>query len=292
MQTALYGPNGFYRRERPLSHFHTSAALAPFADAVRTLAGRVDDLLDRPDPFDVVDLGAGGGELLGSLPDVPPRWRLTAVEVEPDAGGAPLRWMSTVPSVHGLLFANEWLDSVPLDVVSSGRTLEVSDDGTERLGPPADKAALGWCRRWWPDGRAEVGLTRDRAWVDASGRVERGLAVAVDYGHTADTRRATLTGYRNGRQVLPTPDGSCDLTAHVALDSAATATGSIVMSQREALRILGLSGSVPGHLPGTVLPEELQRASEEAELLAPSGFGSFSWLLRPVGIADPLRLGR
>jgi hypothetical protein len=39
--------------------------------------------------------------------------------------------------VEGLLFANEWLDAVPLDVLFDGRLVEVAVDGTERLGEPA-----------------------------------------------------------------------------------------------------------------------------------------------------------
>src|SRR5262249_62244441 len=73
--------------------------------------------------------------------------------------------------------------------------------------------------------RAEVGAPRDAAWADAVRAVTRGLALAVDYGHLANGRPAfgSLTGFRDGRQVPPVPDGSCDLTAHVAIDSVAAA---------------------------------------------------------------------
>src|SRR5688500_11292807 len=76
MQDALYGADGFFLRNAPAGHFRTSVTASPvFATAVRRLAGQVDDALGRPDPFDVVDVGAGRGELLSALPDVPPRWR-------------------------------------------------------------------------------------------------------------------------------------------------------------------------------------------------------------------------
>jgi len=84
---ALYGADGFFVREAPRDHFRTSVTASPlFAAALRRLAARVDDALGRPDPFDVVDLGAGRAELLQALPDVPARWRLTAVERAPDPG--------------------------------------------------------------------------------------------------------------------------------------------------------------------------------------------------------------
>ncbi|MYS43043.1 hypothetical protein GTY23_17755, partial [Streptomyces sp. SID5998] len=63
------------------------------------------------------------------------------------------------------------------------------------------------------------------AWAGAVSRLRRGLAVAVDYAHTAADRPpfGTLTGFRDGRETAPVPDGSCDLTAHVALDACAAA---------------------------------------------------------------------
>ena len=84
MAEALYGPAGFYRRpEGPLGHFRTSSAVPAFAAAVRRLALEVDRMLGEPDPFDLVDLGAGRGELLAAVlaGGVPPRWRLSAVEL-------------------------------------------------------------------------------------------------------------------------------------------------------------------------------------------------------------------
>jgi hypothetical protein len=55
--------------------------------------------------------------------------------------------------------------------------------------------------------------------------VAHGLALAVDYGHNASgrPRLGTLTGFRDGREVEPTADGSCDLTVAVALDAVAAA---------------------------------------------------------------------
>lgn len=284
MQDALYGPNGFYLRELPGAHFRTSVTAGPeFASAVRRLAGRVDDALGRPDPFDVVDVGTGGGELVAGLPDVPERWRLTGIEA-----GDP--WPS---DVVGLLFANEWLDNVPLDVVFDDRVVEVDSAGEERLGATAHAELLEWTAQWWPRSRrVEVGLARDAAWAWAVGRVQRGAAVAVDYGHTRSNRRTSLTGYRDGRLVAPVPDASCDLTAHVALDSCAAATGARLTTQREALSLLGLSTTKPDRALADTDPRGylalLQRAGAATELMDPRGMGDFGWLVQTVGIDDPL----
>jgi SAM-dependent MidA family methyltransferase len=272
-EDALYGPSGFFLRSVPLEHFRTNVAVPLFAVAVRRLGGLVDAALGCPDPFDVVDLGAGRGELLAALPDVPPRWRLTSVDLAP--GMRP-----DVPDAEGLLIANEWLDSIPLDVVEDGRLVLVGPDGHESLGAPL---ASDWASAWWPSGgRVEVGAARDLAWAAAVARVRRGLAVAVDYGHTVADRRATLTGYLAGRQVPPVPDGSCDLTAHVALDSVAAATGSTLVRQREALQALGITAAVP-EPTSPAYGEALVVASQARELLDPDGLGGFGWLLKPVG---------
>jgi SAM-dependent MidA family methyltransferase len=277
-EDALYGEGGFFRREVPGDHFRTNVAVPLFAHAVRRLAGLVDDALGRPDPFDVVDVGAGRGELLSALPDVPARWRLTGVEVA--TADVPFRWAHEVPPLTGLLLANEWLDSVPLDVLEDGRLVLVRPDGTEEPGAPL---ASDWAAAWWPGGgRVEVGAPRDLAWAAAVAKVRRGLAVAVDYGHLLETRRPTLTGYRSGRQVPPVPDGSCDLTAHVALDAVAAATGSTVVPQHEALRALGVGAALPPRYePSYALA--LERASQARELLDPAGLGGFGWVVRAVG---------
>ncbi|MFS4097279.1 SAM-dependent methyltransferase, partial [Streptomyces sp. AF1A] len=228
-QAALYGPGGFYLRpEGPAGHFRTSVhASALFAQAVARLLCRVDEALGRPPVLDFVDLGAGRGELatgvLAALPaGVAARARVSAVEIAGRPAGLDERiaWRSEPPdALTGLLFANEWLDNVPVDVVevdAAGvpRLVLVAPDGSERLGDPVTGAAAQWLARWWPlpaeEGRrAEVGLPRDEAWASAVGRVARGLAVAVDYAHDVDTRPpfGTLTGFREGRETAPVPDG-------------------------------------------------------------------------------------
>jgi SAM-dependent MidA family methyltransferase len=270
---ALYGAGGFFLREKPLAHFRTNVAVPLFATAVRRMAQRLDAALGLPDPFDVVDVGAGGGELLQALTDVPPRWRLIGVDLcEP--------WQSEIPELTGLLLANEWLDAVPLDVVEHGSMVIVDAAGVESRGAPHGSE---WAEAWWPGpGRIEVGAARDLAWAAAVAKVQRGAAVAIDYGHTKASRRPTLTGYRDGRQVPPVPDGSCDLTAHVALDSCAAATGAALLTQRKALLALGISSVLPPHVDAATL----ERASQARELLDPEGLGGFGWLVQTVGVDD------
>jgi len=312
-EAALYGPGGFYRRpEGPAGHFRTSVHASPlFARAVAELLCRVDEALGRPDPLDFVDMAAGRGELAGgvlaALPaGVAARTRAYAVEIADRPAGLDHRieWRAELPeTVTGLLFANEWLDNVPVDVVETdaagvARRVLVRADGAERLGEPVAGAEAEWLARWWPPAaeeglRAEIGLPRDTAWASAVSCVERGLAVAVDYAHTVDTRPpfGTLTGFREGRETAPVPDGSCDITAHVALDACAL-PGGRVLTQRAALRALGVAGARPPLSLASTDPaayvRALASAGEAAELTAAGGLGDFGWLVQPVGIPDPL----
>ncbi|MFJ3510395.1 SAM-dependent methyltransferase [Streptomyces luteogriseus] len=311
-QDALYAPGGFYRRAvGPAGHFRTSVHATPlFAGAVARLLCRVDEALGRPAVLDFVDMAAGRGELargvLAALPaDVAARTRVCAVEIaeRPQGLDHRIEWLAEPPpGTTGLLFANEWLDNVPVDVAEVdaagvARLVLVREDGTERLGEPVDDEQARWLERWWPlpgeEGlRAEIGLHRDRAWAAAVATLRRGLAVAVDYAHTAGTRPpfGTLTGFREGREIPPVPDGSCDLTAHVALDACAL-PGGRVLPQREALRALGVTGSRPPLTLASTDPaayvRALASAGEVAELTATGGLGDFGWLVQPVGVEDP-----
>ena len=70
MEAGLYGADGFFVRgvDGPGGHFRTSVHASPlFAGAVGRLLGRVDAALGHPAVFDLVDVGAGRGELLTAL---------------------------------------------------------------------------------------------------------------------------------------------------------------------------------------------------------------------------------
>lgn len=310
-ETALYGDEGFYRRpEGPAGHFRTSVHASPlFASAVARLLVATAADLGTPD-VDLVDLGAGRGELvtgvLAALPaeggaDLTVRAYAVEVAARPEGLDPRVEWCAKPPrGVRGLLFANEWLDNVPLPVAETDaggtdRYVEVrTSDGAERLGGPVAGADAAWLRRWWPSAgpgsRAEIGRPRDEAWADAVSTVSAGLAVAVDYIHVRGERPpyGTLTGFRAGREVRPVPDGSCDLTAHVALDACAAAAGpdAELRTQREALADLGVSGGRPPLSLASTDPaaylRALASAGEAAELTARGGLGDFGWLSHTV----------
>lgn len=187
-ETALYGDGGFYRSpEGPAGHFRTSVHASPlFASAVaRLLVATAREL--GTGSVDLVDLGAGRGELLtGVLAALPSAGadgltvRAYAVELvgRPPGLDPRIEWCAEPPpGTRGLLFANEWLDNVPTEVAETDAdgvaryVLVRPGDGTERLGGPVTGADAEWLRRWWPSAgpgsRAEIGRPRDEAWARA-----------------------------------------------------------------------------------------------------------------------------
>lgn len=190
--------------------------------------------------------------------------------------------------VAGVLIAHEFLDDIPCDVVefdddlSPHLVLVDPQTGAEELGPRLDDPAAAtlleahrpseiqaWIDTWWPatraGGRREVGLARQRLWSTLIRSVRTGCAVAIDYAHTRADRAAgiwdagTLKGFSSGRPRRPVPDGSVNITAHVALDSLASPSARLI-SQAEILGTSSLSSW-------------------------PAGLGSYTWLIEPLGKA-------
>lgn len=303
-QEALYGPCGFYRSEDgPRAHFNTATHGPPG----RGLAEALLRLADAHGLTHVVDVGAGRGELLRHLRATRPAMRLTGLDVvaRPDGLPAEVAWLvssggAALPAglqdlERVLVVAHEWLDVVPCPVAEvddEGRLrhrLVEPTTGAESWGPPVAGEELAWAGRHWftttPGDRVEVGTTRDAAWAGLLARIRSGVAVAVDYGHTGGDRPAggSLAAYREGAVVDPVPDGTRDLTAHVAMD---TLDHDELLDQRTMLRGLGVDGRTPPvelarHDPQGYL-RALERASAAAALTDPAGFGAFLWAVKIV----------
>jgi SAM-dependent MidA family methyltransferase len=303
MSEALYGDAGFYvATGAPHRNFRTSAHTGEqWARAMHALAERVDRELGSPASFAVVDVGAGGGELLSALAGLaPPRWTLVGVDAAPRPAGLTetVAWQSEPPpSITGVLLAVELLDVVPVDVAertSDGlRIVEVGRDGEESLGRLVAGRDAQWLDRWWSPAevgdRAEIGPPRDETWRSLTDRLDRGVAVAIDYAAVpARDVAGTLTGYRDGRQVMPTPDGSTDITAHVLFESL-TREADVMLRQREALQSLGLTAHRPSYdgEPTSYLAA-MSESAAAAELLDPHGLGGFTWLVHAEGVKHPL----
>lgn len=186
-------------------------------------------------------------------------------------------------SITGVVIAHEFLDDVPCDVVELDDELQPrlvlvdSVTGDEEIGPPLSDPACArfvadpiasaeWLAAWWPPtrplARREIGLTRDRMWLRLRQVLKSGIAVAIDYGHRYEDRHrgvwdgGTLKGFAAGRPRSPRPDGSCNITAHVALDACAS----------ERARLIRQANVV-----------------DTTSIAAfPGALGSFDWLVDPV----------
>lgn len=152
--------------------------------------------------------------------------------------------------------------------------------------PPLDRGGRESAAPQSPQ-RLEIGRARDDAWADLCSRVSDGLAVAVDYGHLREARPegGSLVAYRSGNVVVPVPDGTCDLTAHVAVDSLAHDR---LLTQRELFHELGVAAGAPDHALARTNPGEylrsLARRSTVGALTDPSGLGAFWWAFRRCDI--------
>ena len=301
-QDALYGSGGFYRQPSgPAGHFATSAQGIPGGG--RLLARALVILAERAGCTALVDVGAGRGELLTEVAAIAPALELTGVDVVERPADLPdhVGWMvspggAELPAdLRGLsgtlVIAHEWLDVVPCTIVEYDgavwRVVEVDTDGKERLTDPAAVTDSEWLQHHWradvaEGDRAEVGITRDTAFGELRSRIDSGLLVAVDYGHLRADRPqwGALTGYRDGMQCPPRPDGSTDITAHVAMDT--LGAGELVC-QRELFDSLALRPEAPAiTLASDDPPAYLQALADRssyAQLTAPGGLGDFWWAI-------------
>lgn len=308
MADCLTGPAGFYRQPGAApGHFRTASSSGQFAAAMAVLLDRVDWALGRSARLDLWDLGAADGRLLANILAALPaglRRRVRAVAVDlgrPERLPARVGWAADLADgITGLVLANEWLDTVPVELVQWHRgrlhVVEVDEAGRERLGPPADPPDRDWALRYWPSmdqtGRVEVGRWRDLAWARVTSRLNRGVAVAVDYPlRSREAAGGTLAGYARGRQVQPRLDGSVDVTASVHFAAAAAAGGRAdgqtrLLSQRTALRRLWTDTGNQEPL------SRLKLAGERRELTQRGGFGDFWWLVQTVRLPAAVVLER
>lgn len=304
-QQALYGPEGFYRSPGgPARHFATSAQGIPGGGAL--LARAVVSLARSHNACTVVDFGCGRGELAVEIASVAPDLQVVAVDVVDRPPGLPaaVDWvrapggtgmsseLRAIPDA--LVIAHEYLDVVPCPVLvhdgSQLRVLEVDRHGAERVGAAADPLDVAWCAAQWPGWerpgtRLEVGRPRDAVYAALRTMVASGALITVDYGHLRDARPTggTLRGYRDGVECRPVPDGSTDITAHVAMD---TLGAPQLLRQRDLFDQLGLRPPPVAHaLAGTDPPAYLHALSERgaySALTTKGGLGDFWWTLEPV----------
>ncbi len=267
MEHVLYGPGGFYETP-PIGregHFVTSPHVHPvFGDLVRFALLESWEALDRPDPFRVVELGAGDGTLARALligfgsGDVPVEY--AAVEISPGArerlGELEVAVIETVDALEplepGVVLANELLDDLPFrrvrrrgdDLVEV--RIGLDDDRLVEVEEPCEDELRALAPTLEPDEEATVPVSALEL-VDALGKaLVRGYALLIDYG-SAGGPAGEVHAYREHAvlaDVLDDP-GSADITAGVdlgAIARRAEEAGLVALGtvrQWRALRALG-----------------------------------------------------
>lgn len=318
LERALYDPaRGFYAAGGQAGRrgdFLTSPEVGPLFGTV--LARALDSWwhdLGEPDPFWVVEAGAGPGTLaravLSATPACLPALRYVTVErstaqqaLHPDQ--VEIRAGLPDGPITGVVLANELLDNLPF------RLVERTDDGWDEVWVEEGREVLLPVEEPWP--RAFVGLDvppgarvpvqeQAAAWLaDALALVERGRVVVVDYADTtgsmagrppADWLR-TYRGHERGGDPLEDA-GSQDITVEVAIDQlAAVRAPDEDRTQAEFLRAHGIDELVEegrrlwaerAHLGDLAAIRARSRVTEAEALGDPAGLGAFRVLEWVVG---------
>jgi len=276
MEAALYdAAGGYFARAAGgrRGDFATGPHVSPLFGAL--VARQIEDfwlLLDSPDPFDVIEVGAGDGtlalQILDSLlPPLRDSVRYTAVDRSPAARGALAAMAAERPGVTivadlddvppatvGCLIANELLDNLPfhwIRMTDQGPVELMVDAGQDDFVLVEGDSAAPDVAALIPSGLAPgeeraVGVEAVRFLDRAAASIGRGYVWLIDYASGGDLP-TPVHGYVDGTwtdRVLDDP-GSRDITAGVDFDALAAharAKGRNVwgpISQREALLSLG-----------------------------------------------------
>lgn len=327
MEHALYGPGGFFEHP-PIgaeAHFVTSPHVHAFVFSHCLRAALLDHwaALGEPDPFDVVELGAGDGTLAEALrsafEELPlPALRYLGVDVSGGArerlrerGFDALGTIDEVEPFEGVVLAHELLDNLPFRLLHGGpdgvveTRIALEGDGLVQIEvpwePPTSEAAEVHLE---PGERSTVPVGAFDLLDRLAERLTRGYALIVDYGREGPAGGAH--GYLRHRlvhDVLADP-GSTDVTAGVDLSLIVRhaerrglhAFASV--TQARALDVLGYgSWATTMRERQSVLQQEgrgaeatriWQARSRASVLVDPEGLGAFRWLvLSTEGLPEP-----
>ena len=339
MELCLYHPElGYYSRATEqfgkAGDFYTSSDVhAVFG---RLLSRQFEEMwraLDSPDRIDVIELGPGRGLFAADVldwsakqfPDFSRALRYQLVEQSPTfrtrlqerlashitngkaAVFATLEEATAAAGEHIILFANEFFDALPVEIVDHRGSVRVMDhDG--RFGEqfvPSSPQELAFLDSYGvqpePGERVEVPLA-SLPWMDRIARAfdgRSGFAVLIDYGYTreeqlAGRHRDTLMTYRR-HQASPSPfeaPGEQDITAHVnftALRSRGSELGLepiALLTQSQFLIGIGEETQFADAFQDCKLPQERAKVALQLKhLISPEAMGeTFQVLLLSHGV--------
>ena len=328
MELALFWPHGGYYLSRepigPAGDFYTSPQVHPvFGTLLAIQLFQMWELLDRPDPFTVVELGAGNGllcrDVVACLDDLPdgfrPSLRYVCLDRRPASGVEPAlpdngvaAMVSRVAAsgipfrrVVGCFLSNEFLDSFPVHQVTMSREglreVYVSKEGDGlgtclgELSNPALAPRLEALEIELKEGQtAEICLHLDTWAEELAASLEAGFVLTVDYGHQAaelyspERRyRGTLTTFYRHTQL----DAPLRHVGQQDITAQVDFTSVIDAGHRNGLESLGMvtQGRFLRHLGLSRLQQRLGRLNLPQYTAQANRAGMLD-LVRPGGLGD------
>jgi SAM-dependent MidA family methyltransferase len=339
MELCLYEPElGYYSQVRErfgkAGDFYTSSDVhAVFG---RVLARQFEEMwraLNSPERIDLIELGSGRGlfacDVLDwsakQFPAFARALRYALVEqsahllerlrerlAEHFSAGRvtafdSLDLAATTASENVIVFANEFFDALPVEVVDHRGSLRVGVSNgrfVESFAPPsaAENEFLDRCGVHPEEGERVEAPLASLAWMDRIAdvfRARHGFAVLIDYGYTreeqlAGRHRDTVMAYRQHKATASPYEapGEQDITAHVnftALRSRGVARGfdaPALLTQSQFLIGIGEETEFADAFQDCVLPQECAKVALQLKhLITPSGMGeTFQVLLLSRGV--------
>ena len=213
------------------------------------------------------------------------------------------------PEIPIIVFANEFFDALPVEVLSLQGELRISENDGRLLETwqPASVEALEFLDRYGvhpqTGERIEALLIAQRYMSQIAAAIKRGFIIAIDYGYTrqeqlAGRHRGTIAAYRQ-HSMSANPyeaPGEQDITAHVnftALGAAAEVQGMQVqplLTQSQFLLGIGEHNQFADAFEECRLPQEHAKVALQLKhLVTPAGMGeSFQVLVASKGIRAEL----
>ncbi|MGC2194810.1 MAG: SAM-dependent methyltransferase [Terriglobales bacterium] len=338
MELCLYDPElGYYSSSSEkfgkAGDFYTSSDVhAVFG---RLLARQFDEIwraLSEPAQIELLELGPGRGLFAQDVLDWSEKkfpaffraLRYTLAESSPslrqrlqssfrnsiEAGKVGLSENGTLdrtsaPETPIILFANEFFDALPVEVLSEKGALRIAarDGRFVEEWAPASAAELEFLDRYsvHPEGgaRSEATLPALEHMARLAASMQRGFLIAIDYGYTREEQLAgrhlgTVMAYRQ-HSASPNPyeaPGEQDITAHVnftALAAAAETNGMHVhklVTQSQFLMGIGEVNQFADAFEECRLPQERAKVALQLKhLVTPAGMGeTFQVLAASKGV--------
>jgi SAM-dependent MidA family methyltransferase len=339
MELCLYEPGlGYYSQARErfgkAGDFYTSSDVhAVFGRLLARQFEEMRRLMDSPDRIDLIELGPGRG-LFGrdvldwsakQFPAFASALRYSLVEQsvhlrerlherlsEHVSAGRAAVFDSLEPASSGagqnvIIFANEFFDALPVEVVDHRGALRVGVENgrlVESFATPsaAENEFLDRYGVHPEQGERVEASLASLTWMDRVAEVfsrRRGFAVLIDYGYTreeqlAGRHRDTVMAYRQHKAMASSYEapGEQDITAHVnftALQARGAARGLdalALLTQSQFLIGIGEETQFADAFQDCVLPQERAKVALQLKhLITPSGMGeTFQVLLLSHGV--------